>query len=164
MTDLIRVTKLAAQIVAHIVFLLNLLHKFVFTICILLDEVNRFGLLTQQYLVEVDGRERRLALLIHLLKMLITFFVALDHSLSVVFVLILINTLLHSCVMYDSLAEFVGDQLQDVGSIFFFVLEHLPENFDQFRVNGRIMIQFRSKSGHKRSFDVLFLLKGELSS
>lgn len=164
MTDLISVTKLAAQIVAHIVFLLNLLHKFVFTICDLLDEVHRFGLLTQQYLVEVDGRERRLALLIHLLKMLITFFVALDHSLSVVFVLILINALLHSCVMYDFLEEWVGNQLQDVGAIFFFVLEHLPENVYQFRVNGRIMIQFRSKFGLKRIFDVLLLLKRVLSS
>ena len=130
MTNLISVTKLAAQIVAHIVFLLNLLHKFVFTICDLLDKVHRFGLLTQKYLVEVDGRERRLALLIHLLKMLITFFVALDHSLSVVFVLILINALLHSSLMNDSLAEFAADQLQDVGAIFFFMLEHLPENFD----------------------------------
>ena len=114
----------------HIVFLLNLLHKFVFTICDLLDEVHRFGLLTQQYLIEVDGRERRLALLIHLLKMLITFFVALEHPLSVVFVLILINALLHSSLMNDSLAEFAADQLQDVGAIFFIMLEHLPENFD----------------------------------
>jgi len=80
------------------VTLRKLLYKLVLVVSVLSDEVLRFSCLALKSAVEVDGHERRLALLILLLEIFVTLFEVLDHLLGVRLVLALVNTLLLSCV------------------------------------------------------------------